>query len=147
MSSLLLREAPAPASVMKQIWRVGGSVALATACLTLGVLLLQKLAGPSFVNELTVANPTEYSVHARVSTGDDSWLGLGVVGSGEEHTFREVIDQGDMWVVEFSFAGEVAGHLEISADALSEDDWRLEVPAEVGLVLAAEGITPQPAGF
>lgn len=147
MPSSLLREAPAPASMIKQAWRVTGVVVLATLCVSLGALLLRALAGPSFVDELTVANPTEFTVHVRVSDDGDSWLGLGNVGSNEERTFRSVVDQGEGWVFEFSYAGEVAGHLEVRRDSLSEGGWRVEVPASVGPHLAEQGFTPPPPGF
>lgn len=147
MPASLLREAPAPASMVKHARRMGGFVLLAASGAALGLLAIGALAGPSFVDQVRVANPTEYAVHVRASNADASWLGLGVVGPGEERTFQHVIDQGDTWIFEFSYAGEVAGHVEVDADARADGGWGVEVPADVGLLLGELGFSPRPPGF
>lgn len=146
MPSSLVAEASAPPSTWRRTSRTVGMSLVAIVFLVVAVGVTRALGGPSFVEEVTVANPTDYAVKVAVSDGDPSWMGLGVVGRDDERAFRAVIDQRPTWVFEFSYAGHRAGQLEVDRDVLVEGGWRIEVPAHVGTQLAAQGFAPSIRG-
>jgi hypothetical protein len=99
--------------------------------------------GPSYVDRLTIHNPTPYPVEIQVADdGRDAWLDLGPVSPGERHTFSTVVDHGDRWVVRISSAGIDGGQLEVNRDGLERRDWVVTIPDEVTGRLAANGATP-----
>jgi hypothetical protein len=117
---------------------------VAFATLLFGVLigaLAWALRSPTFVPRVEVVNDTPYSVNVDV-VGDRGRIGLGTVTTGSSLEFSEVLDEGDTWVFEFSYGGNDAGVLSIERATLEEQDWTVEVPAEVGDHLDREGINP-----
>ena len=99
--------------------------------------------GPDFVDRLTVENPTRFDVDVDVAGADGRVLELTQVLAGRTKTVRDVIDQGRSWTVTFSYAGTDAGSVEIERAALEDDDWRIEVPADVEEELETAGYEPR----
>jgi hypothetical protein len=99
------------------------------------------LRSPTFAPRVEIVNETPYSVNVDVSS-DRGRIGLGTVTTGSSLEFSEVLDEGDTWVFEFSYGGRDAGELSIERAALEEQDWTVDVPAEVGDDLESEGINP-----
>lgn len=109
-------------------------------------LLIVALAGcdrVSFVDHLTLDNPTEYDVlvHVKGEAGS-SWLALGQAKNGRKTTREMVIDMGDTWLFRFSYVGEDAGEHSISRSELIKNKWVYRIPDEVGERLKAKGIPP-----
>lgn len=99
--------------------------------------------GPSYVDRLTIHNPTAYAVEVQVADDNhDAWLDLGPVSPGERHTFSTVVDHGDRWVVRVSSAGVGGGQFGRSRAGLERRGWLVTIPDEVGGRLAARGVTP-----
>ena len=114
---------------------------LATAA---GVALLiavsSVLVPPSSVSQITVRNPTRYDLSIEVAGGEaDGWMALGSARRDTTTTFREVLDQGDMWVVQLSAQGEDGGIVRISKADLERANWQIDIPASVSDTLQAKG--------
>src|SRR5712671_6945868 len=70
-------------------------IAIASVLL-IGIVLLN---GPARVDQVTVANPTDYEVSIQLaSSTDGAWLPFAIVGLRSTREFSDVIDQGDTWV-------------------------------------------------
>ncbi len=99
----------------------------------------------SFVEEITFLNETDYPAHVEISDeARQGWLGLTVALRDQETTVQEVIDQGDIWVFRFEYAGEHVQDLEISRSELVRSDWTVEVPDSFGETLERLGVEPPP---
>jgi hypothetical protein len=111
-----------------------------------GVWIALILAGcmsmPDHVAEITVTNSTDHAAMVEVADDDrDSWLGLGRIPPGEEHTFEEVIDFGEQWRFRFVHP-EHSEEITVSREQLVDNDWRVEVPARYGERLDELGVEP-----
>jgi hypothetical protein len=142
MSPVLTRPRPqaAPAQLGREIalLAAGGLVALAVI-----VGVSAAVEGPSYVDRLTIHNPTAYAVEIQVADDSrDAWLDLGPVSPGERHTFSTVVDHGDRWVVRVSSAGINGGQLDLNRAGLERRGWVVTIPDEVNGRLAANGATP-----
>jgi hypothetical protein len=73
----------------------------------------------------------------------DGWVGVGTVGREPEHGFLEVVDQGEVWIFRFSYAGK-AVELRASGARLERNDWQVSMPQEFAETLRAAGVTPPP---
>jgi hypothetical protein len=119
--------------------------------LTLGALaaaaaawsLAAAIRAPAFVDEVVVTNPTDFDIDIRVSGRGSGEMVLGIVPADTTEEFRSVVDQGDEWTFRFSYAGASAGDLVVARSTLQADDWRVEVPPEVGDSLKLEGYEPR----
>lgn len=122
------------------LWYVlAGTVALAAA-----LLLAPLLRMPAHVGALTFDNPTGYDITIESSQGgDDGWTPVGTVRAGSSATFDRVVDQGGRWAFRFSSQGQQGGHLDRTRAELDAADWKVDIPAEVGDTLAANG-APEP---
>lgn len=106
------------------------------------VVLLGACSGQApTVDEVTVVNPTEYTLDVEASGGDDQWLPLAIVPARSEET-RETIDHGDVWIFRFRHWGEPVGETSMSRAELERSGWRVEVPQEVGERLQDLGRPP-----
>ena len=106
-------------------------------------LFLGACSNVSFVDEITFVNETDYPASVEVS--DDSrqgWLDLTVAQRDRETTVQEVIDQGDVWVFRFDYAGKHVEELEISRSELVRAGWQVEVPPSFGDALKRLGVEP-----
>ena len=89
--------------------------ALATFTCLVGVNRL--LAGPSFVDRVTMVNPTAYTVDVEVTGADrHGWLQLGEADKRATTVFEVVLDQGSTWVVRL--ANGEGGELRFTRDEL-----------------------------
>jgi hypothetical protein len=105
---------------------------------------LAACSGPApTVDEITVANPTDYELEIDVTGEDrDGWLPVTIVQARSEAVARGVIDQGEIWIFRFRYVGEAVGELSLSREELERSGWRLDVPEEVEERLQQIG-TPQ----
>jgi hypothetical protein len=100
--------------------------ALATFTCLVGVNRL--LAGPSFVDRVTMVNPTAYTVDVEVTGADrHGWLQLGEADKRATTVFEVVLDQGSTWVVRL--ANGEGGELRFTRDELVRAGWRVDIPA------------------
>lgn len=113
------------------------------AALALFALVRWAIPSVSFVDHVTVVNPTLYALDVEVSgAGDHGRVGLGTVPRESTARFDEVVDQGHRWVFRFTSGGEPGGEVKVSRRQLEADRWRLRVPQEVGDRLRTAGLPP-----
>ncbi len=99
---------------------------------------------PAHVDEVTIDNPHDWPAHIQVTDEDrDGWVGVGTVGRETEQGFLDIVDQGEVWIFRFSYAGE-AVELRVSGAQLEDDDWRVTVPDEFAETLRARGVAAAP---
>lgn len=109
------------------------------------VFLVGACSDASFVDEVTFLNETEYPAHVEISDGSQQrWLNLTIAQRDQETIVREVIDQGDIWVFRFDYAGKHEEELEISRAELVRAGWTVEVPLSFGDALEELGVEPPP---
>ena len=97
------------------------------------LLLLAACSGPApTVDQIAVANPTDYDLEIHV-TGEDreGWLPMIIVEARSEDVVRGVIDQGEVWIFQFRHLGDSMGESSLSREELERSGWRLKVPREV----------------
>lgn len=121
------------------------STVAAVLCWALATVLVgDALQTPGHVEVLRVDNPHDWAVNVQVSDAARSdWVGLGDVDRGDAHTFEEVLDQGDTWVVRFAYAGNHAD-LELTRTDLDRSDWQITVPDEIATTLRRAGVPETP---
>ena len=113
------------------------------AALLLFVLTQRLIPSPSFVDRVTIVNPTPYQINVEVSgAGRDIGIGLGAVPREQTKTFEDVLDQGDQWIFRFFAAGFNGGEVSVSKEDLLRGQWKLTVPGAVAERLAAAGASP-----
>jgi hypothetical protein len=113
---------------------------LAIACSA----LLGACSGPEFVERVTFVNEGEYSAHTEVTDGQHSgWISLITVPPESTTSVERVIDQGDIWVFRFEYAG-YQEEVRIPREALERSEWRVEVPDSYAAALRSLGIPPPP---
>jgi hypothetical protein len=103
-----------------------------------GVLLaaligLAACSGPApTVDQITVANPTDYDLEIHVTgEGRGGWLPMIIIEARSEDVVRGVIDQGEVWIFQFRHLGDAVGELSLGRAELEGSGWRFEVPAQV----------------
>jgi hypothetical protein len=105
--------------------------------------VMAAVEGPTFVDRVSVRNPTPYTLEVDVTGADrDGWLPLGPVSPGGRLNLRDVLDNGDRWVVRVATAGVDGGEVVVSRDALERNGWVITIPDEVTNRLAANGAIP-----
>jgi hypothetical protein len=111
-----------------------------------GLLLLPALAcsETKFVEAVEVSNDTAYPTKVSVRGGEGGWLHLLTVQAGETQDVNEVIDQGDIWIFRFRYAGRAEVVKTFSRDDLDEAAWRIEVPPELEESLRERDVAPPP---
>jgi hypothetical protein len=98
---------------------------------------------PSYVDNVTVANPHQWDVGVEVAGAErDGWLGLGSVDRTASHEFQQVIDQGQQWVFRFSYAGVDGGELVVPRSELEASGWKVTVPEQFAERMRAAGVGP-----
>jgi hypothetical protein len=119
--------------------------------LTAGVLLSATvlLGGcsdiPPKVDRITIVNATDYDLEVHVTDRErDGWLPIAIAAAHTEDIAQEVIDQGEVWIFRFLFAGDPIGELSISRAELERSGWRVEVPQEIDQRLRELGKPPSP---
>lgn len=102
-------------------------------------LALRIVDGPRFVDRLTIANASSSPLDVDVaSAASGGWTPEGVAIERSATTFKEVIDQGDMWWIRFS-SGDRSVTTRVSREQLARDGWQITVPKSVSETLATEG--------
>ena len=105
------------------------------------VVVGMALRTPEHVS-LTVDNSTEFRAEVMVRGAEDGpRTGAGAVSRGGELEFIEVPDQGEDWFISFAYAGQTE-EVRISRQALIDQGWRVEVPADLARQLDAAGVPP-----
>jgi hypothetical protein len=114
--------------------------ALVCAVLLLGLTACDRV---SYVETLTIENPTDYDLLVNVRGNETSGvLGLGVVHKRATEEREQVIDVGPVWVYEFRYQGLDAGQVRVSRRDLANQDWRFVIPEEIGTRLQELGLNP-----
>jgi len=111
------------------------------------LLVVPALRLPPDVDRIAIENPHAWPVHVEVSDADagaDGWLGVGTVDTDHENRFHSVVDQGDVWVFRFSYAGHHT-ELRVTRRELAADHWRLTVPDDFARQMGAAGLSEAPA--
>lgn len=124
-----------------------GILTIALVVVGAGLLtFLVDLSGrPRTVPRITFENPTAYALDIEVSPGTDTgWTSAGSVRQDSTADVQEVVDQGDVWLFRFDSQGESGGQLRMSRTELEAAGWRVVIPTDVGLRLAAAGAPPTP---
>jgi hypothetical protein len=110
-----------------------------------GSTLLGACSGPDFVERVTFVNDSEYSAHTEVTDGQRrGWINLITVPPESTTTVERVIDQGEVWVFRFEYAGKYEEEIRISREDLERSEWRVEVPDSYAAALRSRGIPPPP---
>lgn len=105
-------------------WWILAGIAVAAGLVATNRLM----AGPPFVERITVVNPTPYGVDVELSRTDHGpWLQLGEAEKRSTTVYEEVLDQGATWVVRLA-DGE-GGELRFTRAELVHAGWRVEIPA------------------
>ena len=122
---------------------------MSTALRFCGLLVAIVVAGTgcsevSFVDGITISNPTEYTANVSVRGGaDDGWLLLTTIHGGADRSVERVIDQGPRWTFRFGYSGHVE-EVTVTRAELESAGWRVELPASFESALRARGVTPPP---
>jgi hypothetical protein len=115
-------------------------LALLASLLLLGLSACDEV---SYVDNLTIENPTDYDLLVDVRREDSSAaLRLGVVDKRTTAVREQVIDMGPVWVYQFRYQGVDAGELSISRADMEADDWKIVIPEAIGTRLQEQGIPP-----
>lgn len=133
-----------PARPRASAVRFARPILLLVIAIAIVLLGARAFEGPSFVDEVTIVNPTRYDVDVDVSGADGRLLGLSYVGSGQTLIVQDTIDQGDTWIFHFTYGGTDAGSLRLDRGELAAADWTVEVPTAVADRLADAGHEPRP---
>jgi hypothetical protein len=113
--------------------------------LLLLALVAAACSDASFVNTVTIDNPTDYPAHVEVSDSSrQEWLGLGIAHRDRETVIEEVADQGDEWVFRFEYVGKHEEEVEMSRADLEEAEWEVVVPQSFEDELRGLGVEPPP---
>jgi hypothetical protein len=100
---------------------------------------------PDVVGRVTVQNPTDFLVDARVTNGrGDGWVGLGVLEPHRTVVTREVLDQGDAWRFEIRSGGVRGAVLRRTRAELERSRWRIVVPSSAAQRLQQARVPPAP---
>ena len=117
-------------------------VGVATLALAAGGLTLcQERA--VVIDRLTAVNPTAYPLEVELSRArSPRAVLLGTVRPQSEAVFRDVPDQGELWIFVFLHAGREAGALTLRHRQLAERGWRVRIPMTVEEHLRAVDAAP-----
>jgi hypothetical protein len=120
------------------------------ALLVAGALfgLVQRLVpSKSFVDRVTVINPTPYELNVEAGgAGEETGVLLGTVPREQTKSFEDVLDQGEVWTFRFSAADRPGGEITVTRDDLARGQWKLTVPGAVADRLGAAGAAPAGRG-
>jgi hypothetical protein len=123
-----------------------GAVAAGVVAASVLAAAWPQLQLPAQIDEITVRNPHPWSADVAVTDEErDGWLGLGSLPRESSYTFHGVINQGEVWVFAFGYAGV---HVEqtMQRDELERENWIVTVPDEFAQRLQAAGVFETPPG-
>ena len=91
---------------------------------------------------LTVQNRLAWQTEVSVRPADSaSWTAAGAVARDDQLDFLALPDQGEQWVIRFSYAGQ-SEDVAISREELAAQDWTIDVPQGLGDQLENADISP-----
>ena len=103
------------------------------------------LAGPAFVDQISIANRSEYDIHVEVTGADrDGWMSVRTARRRSTSTADDVIDQGAIWIFRFRAQGREGGELQKTRAELQASGWSIDVPDTVVVHLRQLGAPPTP---
>lgn len=104
------------------------------------VLVSRLMEPPTFIDRITVQNPTRYDITIYVTEGDrDGWMAVGTARREDTEVFEEIFDQGEVWIFRFTAQGKEGGELRVTKSQLEQSKWRIEIPRSVGDELQDKG--------
>lgn len=122
-------------SSVRQEW-----IALAISWLAALMIGVVVLAGPRRVEHITIVNPTSYRLTITASTpGSSSYTQVGIIGPSTTRTFDNVIDRGQVWVLDLQAQGAHAGSIRVSRDVLTGTT-PFTIPFDINQQLQDDGI-------
>lgn len=134
---------PAPRTPQRRASTAVLAIAVVAAAAVLVVALSAFFAEPERVT-VVIENPTAYEVNVDVRPADGGdRLGLGTVAAGTTRSFERVIDQGDPWSFEYSYAGVEAASVEVPGDEVAGGT--VVVPEHVEERFREAGTPPPPS--
>jgi hypothetical protein len=127
MSSVLVH--PPEAAPRSRRFALIAAGVIASAALLAGLLAL--VQRPDFVSRVSVVNRTGSPLQVDVAAGRTAAiLPLGVVDPRSSDTFKDVVDQGDVWYVHVTDTGSGARTLHFTREQLQHANWRVTIPAD-----------------
>lgn len=142
MSTVQTRPRPRPPG-SKRSWSLVALALAGAAAIALMSLVFAASRLPSYVDNVTVANPHQWDVGVEVSGAErDGWLGMGTVDRTGSYAFQQVIDQGQEWVFRFSYAGVDGGELVVPRSELEASGWKVTVPEQFAERMRTAGVGP-----
>lgn len=98
---------------------------------------------PTFIDTITVENPTDHPVTVQARAADDGtgWLSLSTVPPQQTVEVEQVHDLGATWALRFSHR-DVAVEATYSRDELDARGWQVTVPDELPQRLREQNIPP-----
>jgi hypothetical protein len=140
MSPVATRPPPAPPQNKGSLATI--LIAVVTGALVL-LVVLPAIRPPVFVDRVTVVNPQPWSVEVDVRGEErDGVVGIASVGREQTQTVEDVLDQGRLWIFEFSYGGADGGELVIGRAQLERAGWKVTVPDEFASRMRAAGMGP-----
>ena len=128
MSSVIAVETRPPRSASRAALAAGGAV-VAVAVIW---LILAITASPDTVSRLTIVNDSAVDVEVAVAPAPGAGIvDLGPISARSTRTIRDVIDQGDRWVVVVDTARGRIGEVALDRDQLVRDGWAVHVRADL----------------
>ncbi len=118
-------------------------VGVATLALVAGSLTVCRQERAVVIDRLTAVNPTAYPLEVELSrVRSGRAVLLGTVRPRTEAVFRDVPDQGDLWIFVVLHAGREVGARALRHEQLAERGWRVRIPMTVEEHLRAVDAAP-----
>lgn len=107
---------PGPRTRQRRVSMTVIAIAVVAAAAVLVAALSALFAEPERVT-VVIENPTAYHVNVDVRPADGgNRVGIGTVAAGATRSFERVIDQGERWAFEYSYAGVDVPPVEVPRD-------------------------------
>jgi hypothetical protein len=137
MSSVLVHP-PEAAPRSRRLALIAAGIVASVAILAGLLALVQR---PDFVSRVSIVNRTGSPLQVDVASGRNAAImPLGVVDPHSTDTFRDVVDQGDVWYVHVTDTGSGARTLHFARQQLQHANWQVTIPA--GFAVTPGATTP-----
>jgi hypothetical protein len=117
---------------------------LAVGVAAVVVLDRSVLDEPTFIDRVSVDNPSGYDIHVTVAGEDTGEMPLGVARQHCVTTFQLVIDQGAVWRLSFRAQSQPLEDVLVDRSALERDGWQYRIPESVIEQLQAASVPLPP---
>jgi hypothetical protein len=122
------------------LWRIVALLlGLAISAALVVALNTFALEDPTFIDRVSVDNPTGYDIQVTVAGEHSGSMPLGVAVQHCVTTFRLVTDQGAVWRISFGAQGLDGGDVLVDRASLERDGWTYRIPDSVMTQLAQLG--------